>query len=81
MSDSPARSSLRRLCVPHAVTFGASLLHRARDGCVPFRDFVAVARELIAASPDQAAVYLAALVALDMQVRDGDVEATTPSSN
>jgi hypothetical protein len=61
-----ARESLRRLAIPHALAFGSRLLDRGQNGVITFREFVAVARELIAQVPDQTAVYLATLVALDM---------------
>ena len=74
--------SLRRLATPHALRFGSRLLQRGSGGVITFREFVAVARELVAQRPEQSAIYLAALVALDMQ-RDEDAapEAPTPSAN
>lgn len=77
-----ARESLRRLATPHALAFGDRLLCRGKGGVITFREFVAVAREWVTQLPDQTAVYLAALVALDM---GGDDEPTTrpakPSTN
>jgi len=61
-----ARESLRQLAIPHALAFGSRLLDRGNNGVITFREFVAVARELIAQVPEQTAVYLATLVALDM---------------
>lgn len=61
-----ARESLRRLATPHAIDFGTRLLHRGHDGTISFREFLAVAREFVEQRPAQSAVYLAALVALDM---------------
>ncbi|MBM4063420.1 MAG: hypothetical protein FJ265_20315 [Planctomycetes bacterium] len=66
LSPSSARESLRRLAIPHALAFGARLLRRGQGGVLTFREFVAVARELVSQLPEQTAVYLAALVALDM---------------
>jgi hypothetical protein len=63
---SATRESLRRLATPHALAFGTRLLHKGNNGVITFREFVAVARELMNQLPDQTAVYLAALVALDM---------------
>lgn len=63
---SATRESLRRLATPHALAFGTRLLHKGHNGVITFREFVAVARELVNQLPDQTAVYLAALVALDM---------------
>jgi hypothetical protein len=78
-----ARDSLRRLATPHALHFGSRLLHRGHGGVITFREFVAVARELVVQRPEQTAIYLAALVALDMQT-DADepaAEPRTPSRN
>lgn len=61
-----ARESLRRLATPHAIDFGTRLLHRGHGASISFREFLAVAREFMAERPSQCAVYLAALVALDM---------------
>jgi len=61
-----ARESLRRLATPHAIDFGTRLLHRGHGGTISFREFLAVAREFVDQRPAQSAVYLAALVALDM---------------
>lgn len=71
---SAARESLRRLATPHAIDFGTRLLHRGHDGTISFREFLAVAREFVEQRPAQSAVYLAALVALDM----GDPECAPP---
>ncbi|MBX3462841.1 MAG: hypothetical protein KF830_06695 [Planctomycetes bacterium] len=77
-----ARDSLRRLAVPHALHFGSRLLHRGHDGVITFREFVAVARELVAQRPEQTAVYLAALVALDMHAEPEPAPAPRlPSAN
>jgi hypothetical protein len=67
-----ARNSLRRLATPHAIDFGARLLHRGSGGTITFREFLAVAREYVHERPDASAVYLAALVALDMHDPDDD---------
>ena len=66
-----ARDSLRRLLMPHALDFGTRLLHRGSGGIITFREFVAVAREFLDERPEQGAIYLAALVALDMSAPDG----------
>lgn len=81
-SPASARESLRRLAVPHALHFGSRLLHRGSGGVITFREFVDVARELVAQRPEQTAVYLAALVALDMHA-DGDTDHRdhAPSTN
>jgi hypothetical protein len=69
-----ARESLRHLAMPHAIDFGQRLLGRGKNGVIHFREFVAVARELLAERPDQTAHYLAALVALDMGTPEVQVE-------
>ena len=65
-TQQPARAALRRLTTPLALAFGTRLLNRGTDGTITFREFLAVARELVTLRPEQSAVYLAALVALDM---------------
>ena len=67
-----SRAALRRLSAPHALAFGSRLLNRdhCAEGTITFRDFLDVARELVAQVPEQSAVYLAALVALDMSSED-----------
>ncbi len=77
-----ARDSLRRLATPHAIHFGSCLLHRGKGGVITFREFVAVAKELVTQRPEQTAVYLAALVALDMQNESDQIDAArAPSAN
>lgn len=66
MSQTDTRASLHRLCSSHSLTFGMLLLQSADEGAVPFRAFVRVAEQIIAERPQQAAIHLAALVALDM---------------
>ena len=78
----PARASLRRLTTPLALAFGTRLLNRGTDGTITFREFLAVARELVTLRPEQSAVYLAALVALDMSNEDSVLaERPEPSAN
>lgn len=74
-----ARDSLRRLATPHAIDFGARLLHRGTGGTISFREFLAVAREYVSERPDQTAVYLAALVALDMNAQDDERQRPAPA--
>ena len=64
------REALRRLSAPHALTFGHRLLSRGSGRAITFLEFIDVARELVAQRPEQSAVYLAALVALDMSAED-----------
>jgi hypothetical protein len=72
VTTADARDSLRRLATPHAIDFGARLLQRGSGGMISFREFLAVAREYLHERPEQTAVYLAALVALDMSHQDED---------
>lgn len=65
-----ARASLRRLATPHAIDFGARLLRKGSGGIISFREFLAVARSFVAEQPDESAVYLATLVALDIGRED-----------
>ncbi len=67
-----ASAYLRRLLTPHALDFGARLLRAGNGGTIHFREFLAVARDFVRERPEQSAVYLATLVALDMHVQDGD---------
>lgn len=60
------RLSLRRLSAPHALCFGNTLLERGCNGSISFGAFVDVARDWVAERPEESALYLAALVALDM---------------
>ena len=76
-----AHDSLRRLTTPHALNFGSRLLHRGGGGVITFREFVTVARELVKQMPEQSAVYLAALVALDMCRDEATQEPDKPSKN
>ena len=82
VSPVTARESLRRLATPHALAFGSRLLHRGNGGVLTFREFLAVARELVTQLPDQTAIYLAVLVALDMGSDDDQrSQPPTPSVN
>lgn len=77
---SHVRETLRRLATPHAIDFGTRLLGRGKDGVIEFREFIAVARELVSKRPRQSALFLAALVALDMGQEEGEPD-RTPSTN
>jgi hypothetical protein len=70
-SSAEARQSLRRLVSRQAIDFGSRLLDRGRNGLIPFQEFVAVAAEVVHDRPEETAIYLAALVALDIDA-DGD---------
>lgn len=76
-----ARESLRRLTTPHALQFGSRLLRAGNGDQITFREFVDVARELVAQWPDQSAVYLAALVALDMAAEEPERASAEPCVN
>jgi hypothetical protein len=73
-----AEDALRDLCAVPASAFGERLLARASGPVISFREFVAVARELVRAEPDAMATWLAALVALD--VRGGGLRPDEPPS-
>jgi hypothetical protein len=74
-----ARDSLRRLASPHANDFSCRLLDRGTDGVLTFQEFLAVAREIVGERPNETAIYLAALVALDIGAPDDDDLRRTPS--
>lgn len=76
-----ARESLRRLTTPHALHFGSRLLRNGSTDTITFREFVAVARELVTQSPEQSAIYLAALVAMDMATEETWNAVVEPSPN
>ncbi len=78
-----ARDCLRRLATPHALDFGTRLLHQGSGGVISFRQFLTVARDFVRERPEQTAVYLAALVALDMGTTgdDGPRASPAPSAN
>jgi len=77
-----ARAALRRLTAPLALTFGRRLVDRTKQDTITFREFVTVARDLIADLPEQSAIYLAALVALDMHSTDSIfTQPRQPSAN
>ncbi len=68
--------ALRQLCAEPAAAFGERLLARADGASISFRVFVQCARELVAANPDDAARWIAAMVALDMYDMRRDDERT-----
>ena len=76
------RTALARLCAEPAAEFGARLLARADGPAIPFRTFVLVARDMVAGEPEDAANWLAALVALQMCAAAEAAEAeASPSPN
>lgn len=84
MSDpdpSRAEQALRRLCALPASAFGERLLLRASGHSITFREFVAVAREMVREQPEVSAAYLAAMVALDMRADAPTLERSPPSDN
>ena len=82
-SSPQARATLRRLTAPHAIDFSARLLQRSERGVLTFRAFVHTAREFVREQPDRCAIYLAALVALEMGATDDEPRsgARPPSPN
>ena len=79
-----ARRSLRTFASPHALSFSSRLLRHSKDGMLTFREFLTTAREFVEHEPERSAMYLAALVALDLGATV-DAEAApnrpTPSTN
>lgn len=81
-----ARQTLRHLTSSHALDYCERLLSRSKDGMLTFREFYDTALEVVREQPDDAALFLAALVALDMGVPDPDpddmpVRPTEPCRN
>jgi len=72
--------ALRQLCAEPAAAFGERLLARADGASISFRVFVQCARDLVAASPEDAARWIAAMVALEMfgMRRDDDLAGLRP---
>jgi hypothetical protein len=73
-----ARETLRHLTSSQALDFCARLLSRSKNGILTFREFYATAVELIREQPQDTAVFLAALVALDMGAPDVSPEDVAP---
>ena len=65
-----ARQTLRHLTSSHALDFCGRLLSRSNSGVLTFHEFHATALEVIREQPAEAALFLAALVALDMGAPD-----------
>ena len=81
-----ARQTLRHLTSSQALDFCGRLLSRSKNGMLTFREFYDTALEVVHEQPDDTALFLAALVALDMGVPDPDpddlpVRPTEPSRN
>jgi len=76
-------ASLRQLCSSQAADFAEQLLARANGGAIVFGEFVAAAHALVRSQPRDAALYLAAMVALDMRRMAAEARAswTVPSPN
>ncbi|MFT4515773.1 MAG: hypothetical protein ACI89X_004311 [Planctomycetota bacterium] len=69
-----ARQTLRHLISSQALDFCGRLLTRSKDGILTFREFNDTALEIVREQPDDAAIFLAALVALDMGIPDPDLD-------
>lgn len=73
-----AQKTLRHLTSNQALDFCSRLLGRTVDDVLTFHEFHDTARELVTENPDDAALFLAALVALDMCPSNHDDEPDTP---
>jgi len=73
-----AQKTLRHLTSNQALDFCSRLLGRTVDDVLTFHEFHDTARELITEKPDDAALFLAALVALDMNPNNHDDENDVP---
>jgi hypothetical protein len=76
--------ALKQLCAAPSAAFGEELLARACGDSISFGTFVSVARELVHGRPDEAARWIAAMVALDMcdiQSAGEDTERFDPGHN
>ena len=67
-----ARQTLRHLTSSQALDYCGRLLSRSKNGILTFREFYDTALEVVRKQPQAAALFLAALVALDMGVPDPD---------
>ena len=67
-----ARQMLRHLTSPQAIEFCNRLLGRTDNGVLTFPEFHATARELVKEKPEDAALFLATLVALDVDATEID---------
>lgn len=67
-----AHQTLRQLTSTHALDFCSRLLSQDTNGVFTFREFAQTAREMIREHPGDMAVFLAALVAIDMDVQEMD---------
>ena len=77
-----AHQALRQLTSTHALDFCSRLLRQNTNGVFTFREFVKTAREMIHEYPGDMATFLAALIAIDMNVQemDPDESPTQPSA-
>ena len=67
-----AHQALRQLTSAHALDFCSRLLSQSDNGVFTFREFVKTAREMIREHPGNMAAFLAALVAIDMDIQEMD---------
>jgi len=63
----PIDPDLQRIIAGYGLVFGHRLLEQAGDEILRFRQFLDVAIELVEERPEDAAMYLAAMVAVDIQ--------------
>ena len=65
-----ARQTLRHLTSSQALDFCGRLLSRSKEVILTFREFYDTAIEVVLEQPEDTAMFLAALIALDMGVPD-----------
>jgi len=76
-----ARQTLRNLTSSHALDFCGRLLARSQNGILTFREFYSTSLDIVREQPEDAAMFLAALVALDMGAPDIEPEDSPPRAH
>jgi len=75
-----ARQTLRHLTSSQALDFCGRLLERSQNGILTFREFYSTSLDIVREQPQDAALFLAALVALDMGAPDIEPDELPPRS-
>lgn len=71
-----AHHALRQLTSTHALDFCSRLLSQSNNGVFTFREFVKTTHDMIRENPGEMATFLAALVAIDMDIQEIDPDET-----